>query len=87
MNLYKMCVYLNILKNNNNNNNESIWTNSLKIYILVKIKLTWMSKENQINKKVSLIFTPLFPHTEVSTKTPKRKVSDLRRNQYSILQI
>ena len=46
-----------------------------------------MSKENQINKKVSLIFTPLFPHTEVSTKTPKRKVSDLRRNQYSILQI
>ena len=46
-----------------------------------------MSKENQINKKVSLIFTPLFPHTEVSTKTPKRKVSDLRRNQYLTLQI
>ena len=35
-------------------NNESIWTNSLKIYILVKIELTWMSKENQINTYVEL---------------------------------
>ena len=85
MNLYKVCIPEYISKKKKNN--ESIWTNSLKIYILVKIELTWMSKENQINKKVSLIFIPLFPHSEVSTKIPKGKVSDLRRNQYSILQI
>ena len=59
MNLYKLCVYLKYFKKEKNN--ESIWTNSLQIYILVKIELTWMSKENQINKKVSLIFTLLPP--------------------------
>ena len=59
MNLYKLFVYLKYFKKEKNN--ESIWTNSLQIYILVKIELTWMSKENQINKKVSLIFTLLPP--------------------------
>lgn len=73
MNLHKMCVYTWIYFNKEKNN-ESLWTNSLKKYILVKIELTWKSKENQINKK-SLIFNPLFPHCEVSTKTPKLKKS------------